>query len=270
MISITQAIRIGYRSCAVATAAGRVRQERMRKGIRRTEQRMEEATGAAKARTNQRLALWHNMFTAQNYVVKCFVYDTESLKGFKPRLEALWEHVGNNPADLPNWMRPTHHPLKGAVTFENFNTLSMNQLRTWEDEFTGNDDEIPSGDFNAEFEALFDLLVNDLWKVLGMSRWCDSELNRTPLDAETLALWDGIITDASNMIHTTAAKCHGKIANMLLVYQTDTPDETGCNEKYAQDAVRVYNCAQGLFAVDDSQLLPKYLNRMEADIVSCS
>ncbi len=264
-MNLDEALSIGYRSCAVAVAAGKTRQRILQRAAFRADREMKRLENEEeKTQANKRLALWNTLFTAQNYMVSAFTYNSDELKGFKLLVEELWLHIGNDVANLPNWNRT--QKLKGVVSFANFRSLKMPEIRDMEKSFTGNRHEIPDDSFDTQFEALFDLLVNDLWKVLGMSRWCDKRLDKTGLDAETLAKWDHIITNARIMIRD-AAKCHHKIGNMLQCYQLDTPDEAKFEDKYKQKASKRYKCVQGLFALDPAILPANYSSRMEENLV---
>lgn len=269
-LSLAQAMRIGYRSCAAVCAAGRVRQRVMKRQFIKVERRLRQMDpkDPKHRRLNARVALWQNLYSAQNYMLLAFTYDSDGTKGFKPRLEDLWQQMGRDVADLPPWRRFATKSPKAVVSFRNFNTLKRSDLDTLEDNFTGNDDQIPTDTFDNEFETLLTLLVNDLWKVLGMSRWCDQQLDRAPVDPALLVLWDGIITDARNMIRD-AAQCHVKISNSLEYFQTGIGGhDDKYRDKFNQKPTRRFKCVQGLFAVDAATLPPKYAQRVEADLAS--
>lgn len=259
-------MKIGYRSCNAVVNAGKIRQRIIQRECLRTEREMRSLPhGPEHRKANARLALWQNLFTAQNYMVLCFTYDSDETKGFKPRLEILWQEMGKDLKDLPRW---THQPkLKAAVSFNDFKTLKLTELGAMERNFAGNLHEIPENGFERRFQEFFDLLVNDLWKTLGMSKWCDGQMERTPWDAEVLKLWDAIITDAENMI-TDAAKCHIKIGNNFHQYLTGEPDEEKYARKYTQNPDLRYRAVNGLFAIDPATLPRNYAERVEAKLVS--
>lgn len=259
MTTLKQSVRVAYRSSAVAHAAAETKERVARVQKVRAEDRMKVlGPGRQRVMTNKRLALWHNYYTAQGVATYFFA----SEKGVKFRLERLWVQMGHNVADLPNWDDFAHRDLKTVIAFRNLNGLQLSEIRAVERAFAGNSHEIPTGDFEEQFEEMLDLFVNDIWAAEGMRRWTKNELNRTPEPQADLDDWDDISNTAGKFFRD-AKRCCVRLANNFRQYQTDTPDEALYLDRYTHRAGNRYNAVQGLWALDAGDLAPAYLQKVE-------
>ena len=259
MTTLKQSVRVAYKSSAVAYAAAKTKERISRLEKEESEKRMNEREPTKRGRINARLALWHNYYSAQGYAMDFFSEDEASIR---VRLENLWVQMGNTLADLPDWDRFANADLKTVVTFRNLSGLSISTIRTVERNFTGNSSEIPNTTFEAKFEEMFDLFVNDIWAAEGMRRWTQEELVRGPESASDLATWDSINNDAGKFFKD-AKRCCVRMANNFRQYERGRPNETEFKSRYTHRSGNRYNAVQGLWALDAGDLTPEYLLKVE-------
>lgn len=259
MTTLKQSVRIAYKSAAVAHAAAETKERIAGAEKLRAETLMKSlAPGAQRVRTNKRLTLWHNYYCAQGEALNFF----GSPEGVRRRLEALWVQMGHKVADLPNWNDFAHRDLKTVVAFDSLAGLQITQIRAVERAFTGNSHEIPTANFEDQFEEMLDLFVNDIWAAEGMRRWTRDALKKAGEPQADLDEWSLIQTTAGQFFRG-AKRCCVKLANNFRQYQTDTPDEDLYNDRYTHRAANRYRAVEGLWAIDAGDLLPAYLAHVE-------
>ncbi len=265
MISLRQAVRISYKSSAVCFAAAKTKADIARVQRHRAERRLFELpNGPARQRTNARKSLWGNYFVAQGAEQEFYTNESSdpNVLGVKPRLEALWVQLGNNISDLPDWNEFSRRDLKTVIAFRNFNGLQLSVVRDVERNFSGNSHEIPTTNFETQFEEMLDLFINDIWAAEGMRRWTRSQVNRTPETQANLDAWDAV-NDGAGQFFRNARRCCVRLGNNFRQYERGGPDEDGYRNKYTYRDANRYRAVNGLFALDAGDLAPNYLQRVE-------
>lgn len=270
MTTLDESVNIAYRSSAVAYAAAKTK--RIIANDKLKEARVEKRALLNSVgrdhpdfiQNDKRKTLWENLMVAQRYAMQFYVIDSATIKGVKPRLEALWLQMGNNLVDLDDWDARADTDLKTVVSFQNFNgPVNVGAVQDTEAVFTGNSGEIPTTNFELQFEEMFDLFVNDIYASEGMREWTRDELNRNPESAADLAVWDSINDDAG-VFFANAVNCVIKNANLFAQFELGGPNEASYIARYTKGQSNRYNAEEGLFALDPADLPSnQYRNRVE-------
>ncbi len=259
MTTLAESVSISYKSSAVAWAAAHTK-EVIIHPLRDAETALRDSQpdGPERRLTARRATLWWNLMTAQGYAQKFFV----SENSIRWRLEGLWVQLGNLVADLPDWDTYASADLKTVISFRNKAGLNETVITDAEAAFTGNSSEIPTTDFETQFEEMFDLFVNDIWAAEGMRDWTRDELNRGPESAADLAVWDDIQADAGQFF-LDAKRCCVRLANNFAEYEAGGPNEASFINKYTKGPSNRYSAVGGLYALDPSVLPANYRGRVE-------
>ncbi|MDJ0952482.1 MAG: hypothetical protein QNJ81_02265 [Acidimicrobiia bacterium] len=271
MTTLDESVNIAYRSSAVAYAAAKTKRIIAADKLKEARVLKRQLLGSGTSREDpvfvqneKRKVLWENLKVAQRYAMQFYVIDSATIQGVKPRLEALWVQMGNSVATLEDWDTLANTDLKTVISFRSFQgNMNLQGVLDTEAVFTGNSSEIPTTDFETQFEEMFDLFVNDIYASEGMREWTRDELNRGPESAADLAVWDSINDDAG-VFFANAVDCVVKNANLFAQFELGGPNEASYIARYTKGQGNRYNAVNGLFALDPSDLPSnQYRNRVE-------
>ncbi len=251
-MNLTQAIRIAYKSAAVAYASCRTRHDISQQIAAKTKvEKYRLPHGPDRVRCEVRQALWENYAAAQSYAL---AFCDKSKIGAKTRLTGLWVQIGNDVADLPDWDAIASKDLKAVASFKSMSNARRRRIQKLEREFAGNSDQIPTSDFETQFEEMLDLFAHDLWAAEGMRMSVDEALDRAAEGAADLAEWDSIMDGSRQFFEAAMERCCAKAAVMFRQYLTGDPQEAATKNKYKKKVSNRYKAVDGLFALDLSKL----------------
>ena len=271
-ISANQALRVSYRSCAIAFAAANARLTiaNNRRNNLRAEIEANEDNGVETRRRRLRLyAGWRNLCVALEHATQLYSTGRQGPENsLKLRLEALWVDRGNLLANLPDYDTLSQLQIARMTTFDT-DTASNSQFNSWADSFTDNmdtlfDDADPP---RRQFLDVFDTSVEDLWREEGWRRYVRDEINRSQLTPSQRNEWDDII-DKTGQYFVLSNRCMYTIADIM-----DLHDDESVNNHPARVAQYVWKpsgpdrndliALGGLYACNRQQIPPLWRGRIE-------
>ena len=237
-IPANQALRISYRSCAIAFAAAKTKHDiaNARRNKLRAEIAQNVEDGVETKRKRQRLYNgWRNLCVALDHAMK--LYSTGRFgpeTSLKIRLENLWVDRGLNLSNLPDYDTLSQLGLARLTTFDTDVPTNTN-FNDWAAAFTDNTGTL----FNAtdpprkQFIDVFDTAVEDLWREEAWRRWVRKEMNENQLTPSQLAEWDDIITKTRDYF-VLSNRCMYTIADIMDLHD----DEASNNHPARVDQYR--------------------------------
>ena len=274
-ISADAAIRVSYRSCAVAYAAAAAKYEiaRNRRNNIREQIAQNQADGEPTKKRRMRLyAGWRNLCTMLDYAMR--LYDERGRAGppedtsLKLRLEALWVSRGNLVANLPDYDYLSGLQMARTTTFDTADP-GNSRFNTWSTNFTDNTNTLfDSADPpRRQFLDVFDTAVEDLWREEAWRRYVDSEVRRNQFTAAQRNDWDDIITRTGEyFVHSN--RCMYTIADIMDLHDNEASNNHPARvAQYAwQESGPTPNsllALGGLYAANRNDIPPTWRGRIE-------
>ncbi len=272
-ITLEEAVEIGYRSVAVATACAKTMIAIC--NVERNKQRGNaagEPPGQAKKDNTLYWRIFQNLCSINMHAVKFYetgdLYDVGSVKD---RLEKLWvTDLGNALVDLPDWDYYSNLSIATPLTFTQQPTAALDADQL---EFVDNSADIlnPQQPVRAQVTDAANSLIEDLWKAEGMRRWLAAEVTLT---GETQAAQDewNFIQNGTADYWVGALKCLVKLDDQIgfkdnANYGKSDHDDTVAKFQWIDSGPggqrNNLTAAGGLYALDQSQLFGPWNGRRE-------
>jgi hypothetical protein len=271
MITLEEAIRIGYKSSAIAYSSAKQKKalSRDQEKVWRDEMKKHVINSEEWDELRNFALMWNDLTTAFHYQFKYYgisAYGTGM--GVKGWLEKCWTEMGKDPAELqPIWR---HYERMSILDHLTFTEVPDFDVEAMEEEYA------PAAfpvewTWQQKYTTLLDSLTQDTWRQIAMKDWV--RLNTDPAsipNEQAGQTWD-LVLSASETFFLESNKCLADCNQRMTQWEHRTEFEqrrdelvNKIHEKYNQSNHNRLIAAGGIFLVNYDDLSDYWKARAEA------
>jgi hypothetical protein len=269
MITLEEAIRIGYRSAAIGCSSAKHK----KKLSRELESHFRDECDIYTTKTpeweaaREKALMCNDLTVAYHYHYKFFSLNAVGTgMGVKGWLEKIWEYMGNNVEELtPIWDKYQRIGVFEALTFKEVPTFDVDEM---EEEYNPPPFTVEMS-WDERYIILLDSLTRDTWREEAMRRWL---MNNVEIDgsgnSDAYMLWLGVLDYAGQFFEeatTCMSDCNARVSFVLHPDARDREMEIRQKiaDKYDYDRYENLVAAGGVFIASYNELPEEWKQKID-------
>jgi hypothetical protein len=270
MIPFEEALRVGYRSTAIAAAAARTK--KLYSNEKYEKYRKLSATNPDNLDYQRHRNMWYNLTIGLDWQQKYYdrgIFNTQG-GGVKGILERFYSEIGGDQSVLDEiWNRYYPQRVWFIATFSEAPNFTDDELYYFEDEYETVSIGVDMDD-DVVYEMILDEFTHDIWKQISMGSWCRANSDYTGVPQDTQDSWHTFIIGTEEFFSYSHGCSADLEARFTLLNEGGDRDSvySAANNKYDDTGKTRPVSAGGLFVVSEKDLTQYWKDRLETVEIS--